>query len=1042
MKKKLILGLAAAMVLASCGGSNTPATTSSESSSAGSQESTSQAASSADSSVNPELSSDDADESASYDDSSAGQSTEGSAEQSTEPEATDWSDEFKAIMQAHLYGEVLPFFTVKNLDIAYSRMYDTVFMEGGRLGEGKLDEIAEVFFDDEGWEGDDVSVDYGYDAGTIYSFLKAVDTPEGTRYINAFLYGYDSVNQDFDAYGNFRLEAYDPYFYAFPSGAAELIASEYSTDSNPSELPAIEADYYDYSLDYSAIICTLDSQLPDAGYSDILEDAGWDVGGLVEDAYYTAVSPDGDYEVYYMYDSGALLIFLTYHFDELDFEGAWDDDALQLMAENLYGEELPYLGYDFDIEWNDEYEELEITGGFLSQSDLLEIALSLYADGWEVDDISSYYGYADYTIFSFSNTFETEDGDRYISGVAYLTDGNSILNYGSLAMYFFDPFYYEFPEEVAASYASAVADPNAEDVAALPALEADHYEAVADQALPGISCYIDLEDGESDDCGYIAILEEAGWVVDEDLYLDQFYYAESPDGSYAVAFFYDEDYSCLDIYFLPITDELDFEGAWDADDLAEIANIDGVVIPYVGFDADVEYDDYYGDVAVTGGWLDINDLAEIADAFEDDGWTGGDMSAYYDLDAGHIYSYTKWVDTAEGQRLVSAMFYLGQEADYVGSLTMYISDPFYYEWPEDAFNYFIYNTVSSGTTSYELPPEFEADYYEINSNYLFVSCYTEGDGSDDAGYGEILEDAGWTILEERDSYGYYVAVSPDESYQLSYLYNAAYGSLDIYVESYAGGGSIDAQAYDHWDNAAVNGIFNYYGLTNFGVPAFEAEEATYYFVEDEYNILYYYYGLETYMNASAYIIGATDDEYDAYIAGLAAAGWEVEEIFDWENRTYAGAYCEFVLGNEVYTIQVAYSDSYIVVNFYLLPSVMPHESDTFPSDYICSNLGLTAPSFPTIDGASEYLSAFYDEDGDIYGEVYCYFDTEAEAEAAATNYEGALIDAGFELGNTQYYGATYYAPSGDYAVAVEWDTDDEGNAYVVVYFDNVVDGQI
>ena len=454
---------------------------------------------------------------------------------------------------------------------------------------------------------------------------------------------------------------------------------------------------------------------------------------------------------------------------------------------------------------------------------------------------------------------------------------------------------------------------------------------------------------------------------------------------------------------------------WDKDTLALFnAHLYGVELPFIDFCAyQAEYDDMYDEIFISGEGVEEGDIPAYAGFFELDGWIGGDISESNGFEEGTAFSFTKLVQTEAGDRFVYCVFYaLDYDEDaesYViakqGSLHLEAYDPYYYEWPAEAAEYLaegVYNfdLVAEATPAPAFP---NAHHYSVSTRDGAIYCFADSDGSEDLGYGKILEDAGWTIQKERDNFGYFVAVSPNLDYQVAYLYDEDYGDLDIYFESY----KLPLVAYDSWQSEIIDGFFAKYDTVGYAyeIPAIEVEGGEYYFYEDEDN--FYNYIFDEYEAVVAYAVvnNASSSDYSAYLTKLENAGWAIDNGAlsvllekEFENRL---AHMELVFDAE---------EGSIYLKFGLIPSVNPYKG--WPSEAIEEELAYLLEtdefvSLPAYTGAQNGIT--------LNGNVIDIYVDAGEGAALIETYIGLLLDAGFTLDEDHGY---YLDPTGTYFVSI------------------------
>lgn len=251
------------------------------------------------------------------------------------------------------------------------------------------------------------------------------------------------------------------------------------------------------------------------------------------------------------------------------------------------------------------------------------------------------------------------------------------------------------------------------------------------------------------------------------------------------------------------------------------SHLHGIVLPFLSKEgleikwneATAEEVGYVSISAKSGSLKETEDYSKLFKAA--DGWQGGDESeseSYTD------YYFQKFVSTSEGKRGVVVHFCLGSAESPAasGDFVLEAYDSFKYEWPADVAKVF---TESFGSTSYA--PAFPgALHYRSGTyyNFKYITCYLEEEPAlADAGYSAILEaqDPAWTVAAELDEDGYYVATSPDDKYELSYLYREDLGALRIYFQE---------KTYDSFPAAKLCELLDYDGIA---IPALAVENAKY-----------------------------------------------------------------------------------------------------------------------------------------------------------------------------------------------------------------------
>ena len=211
----------------------------------------------------------------------------------TKAPKTAWTDEEAAFMASVLYGEVLPYTGFEESQVKYNPSYNAIVIMGGTANEESLLAYSRAL----SYNG------YLLISSTELVFEKSVMTDAGKRFVQVTVMS----NQ-----GQLAIVAMDPYMYEFPTAFATHIAKDYF--ASEVAIPAIQADYYSTVESNSGIglVCYMGSTLADAGYSDILKTAGWNVQEQTVNGNHVAVSPDSAYMIYYAYDAQHQALLIVY----------------------------------------------------------------------------------------------------------------------------------------------------------------------------------------------------------------------------------------------------------------------------------------------------------------------------------------------------------------------------------------------------------------------------------------------------------------------------------------------------------------------------------------------------------------------------------------------------------------------------------------------------------------------------------------------------------------------------------------------------------
>lgn len=337
------------------------------------------------------------------------------------------------------------------------------------------------------------------------------------------------------------------------------------------------------------------------------------------------------------------------------------------------------------------------------------------------------------------------------------------------------------------------------------------------------------------------------------------------------------------------------KAAWTEEEAKIMSdNLYGIVLPYTGFEESVvTYDAQKESLFIQGGTLASDSLVNYAKLMVAAGFTSLTETAYI---------YQKAVSTAQGTRYVRVGFQSNEGQFYLQAL-----DPYYYEFPTVFAEAYASQVIGSEEIAPALPG---ADYYEFNTTYRVIFCYMNST-TDDAGYSAILETAHWKVQAEKDEYNYYVAIAPDYSYQVSYIYQQDLGRLAIYFE-----------LITKWQADFFNEFFQKNSPCVIDIPEYEGANVTYLFMISGTNALV---GVN---NSSA-------DEVKAYAEKVANAGWEVNYNESYEMYKAKLTIANVGVANMTFYFNPQNGAAIIIVD----SKFDPLPTATFPSEEIAELLG-------------------------------------------------------------------------------------------------------
>ena len=394
----------------------------------------------------------------------------------------------------------------------------------------------------------------------------------------------------------------------------------------------------------------------------------------------------------------------------------------------------------------------------------------------------------------------------------------------------------------------------------------------------------------------------------------------------------------------------------------------GEVLPYTGFEeSKVNYNEQYNAIVILGGTASEAAFESYARALS--------FNGYVLVNASEMI-FEKSVQTEAGKRFVQVTL-----MDNKGQFAVVALDPYYYAFPTDFATY----AADHYFTSKAVLPAIQADYYELveNQSAVGIIAYMSST-TDDAGYSEILTNAGWAVQSEKVN-GNYLAVAPDSAYMIAYVYNSQYGALLI---SYS--------PVNFWNEAAIKAFFAKYNGTYVDLPALDIVGAAYYFSEADTNEYFYQQGSIDMVVAFLEIYGGTSQDAQNYMVTLQEAGFKVLNSKDSYSATKA------VEGKGLFRLDYSFdpNKSLITLIFYIY--LEPFPTTEFPQDEISEALG--GFLIDTVPGFVGETTGFQLND-DSYG-LYIVVEVEQGTELAAIEaYKATLVENGYSL---RYEGSSEY----------------------------------
>ena len=403
----------------------------------------------------------------------------------------------------------------------------------------------------------------------------------------------------------------------------------------------------------------------------------------------------------------------------------------------------------------------------------------------------------------------------------------------------------------------------------------------------------------------------------------------------------------------------------------------GYVLPFTGSEAAVvAYDEKNDAVTIQGGTADASTLASYASKIIVDGFKNVNPNGY-------VYEKEVTVNTATRHLRVAF-------ANVESRFYLEAYDPYYYTFPT-AFASEI-ATVSFGSN--EVPPAFNADYYEVSSSDYGIYCYTNATDALDT-YTTALNAANWNVLDELNQ-GFKVAISPDGKYCVNYDYNAEYKSLDIFFGPLS-----------YWNTKVIEDFYNKYNGYVVNIPALNVANAEYIFKESEVNEQAYSLGVYEAIHAFMYVYGATEQNLVSYADSLKTSGWEVEK-----NVNIYHAFLT-IADKGIARLEFEYSAKYNAAIFTIYYKLDPIPLVNWPTDDIKTLLGdYTIGTVPAFTGDNKGFIVL----NDMFGTAVMVKVERGTEEAAIKSYKTDLANAGY----TDYDedSTTYTNPNSEIAIKV------------------------
>ena len=663
-------------------------------------------------------------------------------------------------------------------------------------------------------------------------------------------------------------------------------------------------------------------------------------------------------------------------------KAAWTDEEAAIMSSHLYGEVLPFTGFEeSEVSYNSEYGAVVIVGGTVGENTLLDYSRALAYNSFVLISNSS---------LVFQKKVTTAQGNRFVR-VELGKDKND-----TLMVIAYDPFVYSFPtifaEEVANKYFSSEYG--------VPAIVADYYQIIESSSMLAIYCYLE---STTEDAGYSAILRDAGWAV-QDEKQGAYFVAISPDNTYMIYYTYDADYGDLDIIFMPVNfwNSAAIEGFFEkyGADMAEVPAFvaDGASFIF----SESEYNDYFfetGALDMVVAFMEIygaklEDAQKYAETLQGVGYSvltnGNSFSAKIAIEGKGMFRIDFSYDPET--TVITVIFYIYLEP--------FAAAEFPQEEISELLGGYLIDTIPGYTEECNGYTLFDDSY----GTYIQVDVEVGTEEAAIASYKETLEQSGYTLMYEGST----TWVSPNH---------------EIYVQLYKQTGSFqikfDRAPYLAWPSAQIAAYLGE-GLKD-SVPAFtdaDADEFRFEIDEDGLWITVSYdyeedenedpieYDMEEISNA--YIETLENNGYFKLMEGEDGELYYVSKNFD------------IIL---IISYDDIWDEIYIMIN--TVAAATANDWPVYQLNYYFEKMGYV-DELPVYDG--ELFLSQKTTVGSSYLTIDIALDTEDvdEMKAEADAYVAALEEAGFtfllSLGEDNAC-RIYTSPNADYEVAVLYQPD-------------------
>ena len=399
----------------------------------------------------------------------------------------------------------------------------------------------------------------------------------------------------------------------------------------------------------------------------------------------------------------------------------------------------------------------------------------------------------------------------------------------------------------------------------------------------------------------------------------------------------------------------------------------GLILPFVAKDVEVTYVSA-SNIVLLQGSVAMGDtvLGKYASKFS--GWEGGDVSSEVGAPSGTVYSYQKAV-TQNGTKRYVAVYFTGIEEHEHSATTMskngkfYLEafDPYeYYEYPAQ----FISEWLAGVYNSTIVPPSFEADYYNLDSEGVLVG---RSDANiEDAYKAKLVADDNFTVESSKNSDGYYVAHPSDLAYVLLFKYDESSKLLMLKVEEPKG-----------WNADVINAFLTKYSLTSLVIPSIDNPNIGFRFIASEETA-----GSE---GGLIFVSHISLEMAQAYINSLKTAGYILDNDQITASDTIWYTTALLITDDGTHSVVISYdqsdNDGRLTFTFGVA-GVDKTRVKSWPGAAIAARLSATQDSVPVFTGDNLGFTHLTSNDANT---VMIYL-AEGTVDAAKTAYIGKLIE--------------------------------------------------